>query len=85
MRVIAGSYPPALAQRYSAAIEDFRIPYWDWGLGNTSLPDFFLNPTMNVTSTDGQPETIPNPFHHYEFPEGTEADFDDNTWVSCIL
>lgn len=77
-------FPFDIRDRYVSAAEDFRIPYWDWALGEsgTDVPDFFVSPTIQVTGTDGLERAIPNPLHHYDLPRRIKEDFVGN--VSSI-
>ncbi|KAH7124115.1 tyrosinase [Dendryphion nanum] len=71
-------FPPHLRDRYIAAADSFRIPYWDWALGiaGGNLPDFFVSPTLQVIGTDGYDKNISNPLHNYNFNPLIPGDFD---------
>ncbi len=84
MQAIANDFIPSLRSQYVSAAEDFRLPYWDWGLarptGQNAFPASVAGPVdIQVTGTDGKPQTIPNPLHHYEFSAQTlsSGDFPD--------
>jgi tyrosinase len=85
---LASKFSPALRPQYVAAAQDFRLPYWDWGLlrgpGQNTLPDAVSGPlNVVVTGTDGNPTTIPNPFYQYQFdPNLVAQDFPDQPFAS---
>ncbi|KAF2663037.1 Di-copper centre-containing protein [Lophiostoma macrostomum CBS 122681] len=83
MRDVASQFPPNLVQKYTTAVEDFRIPYWDWGLGSSGpdVPDMFTAPTVQVVGTNGSSQTIANPLHHFDFPDIISNDF-ERQWVN---
>jgi tyrosinase len=78
MRDIASSFPPKLVQKYTSAVEEFRIPYWDWGLGSNgpSIPNCITAPTAQVIGTNGLRQTIANPLHHFDLPGVISTDFE---------
>ncbi|KAF2278156.1 Di-copper centre-containing protein [Westerdykella ornata] len=80
---IAQQFPANLKARYIAAAQDFRIPYWDWGLGpkGGSVPDFLLSMTIEVLETDGTVKQIPNPLCRYEFHPLVAGDF-ESKWAA---
>ncbi|KAK0660209.1 Polyphenol oxidase 1 [Lasiodiplodia hormozganensis] len=55
---------------YTEAAATFRLPFWDWAVlrsdGETTVPDFFVTPTIDVTLPNGS-ETIDNPLYSYKF------------------
>ena len=55
--------------RYAAAAEAFRVPYWDWALGDKGggVPDFFLTQSIDVVRLNGSEDTIRNPLYSYRF------------------
>ncbi|KAL1795189.1 hypothetical protein ACET3X_007005 [Alternaria dauci] len=72
---IAGQAPADQIERYLAAADEFRIPYWDWAQGITTgpVPDIFTSPYLTVTDTDRTPVVVTNPLYAYTFhpvPEG---------------
>ncbi|KAF2750570.1 Di-copper centre-containing protein [Sporormia fimetaria CBS 119925] len=77
VQTIASQFPSHLHDRYTTAAHDFRIPYWDWGLGDAAgeLPELFVSPTVDVIGTSGEPETIPNPLYRYDFNPLMPGDF----------
>lgn len=83
MQTIANQFIPSLRDKYVTAAQAFRLPYWDWGLlrtpGQNSFPSAVGGPTnIQVTGTDGKPETIPNPLHHYNIQQAAlDSDFPD--------
>ncbi|KAH7357380.1 hypothetical protein BKA66DRAFT_515471 [Pyrenochaeta sp. MPI-SDFR-AT-0127] len=83
MQDIARSASSDQADRWAAAADAFRIPYWDWGQGEKGgpVPGFFMTPTIKVTKPDGSEATIANPLHSYRFHELVPGDFDDK-WAS---
>lgn len=55
-----------------SAAQDFRLPYWDWGLlpqaGQPAFPSSIAGPAqIQVTGIDGKQQTIPNPLLQYNF------------------
>ena len=73
--------------RYEAAAQDFRMPYWDWGLvlpsGQSVLPTSLSSRTIAVVTpqSGGRLTTIDNPLYSYRFHPINPApdDFPDNT------
>ncbi|KAF2105402.1 hypothetical protein BDV96DRAFT_655683 [Lophiotrema nucula] len=80
---IALRMPSQLIQQYTAAADQFRIPYWDWALGDSggSVPEVITSPTVDVIGIDGQNQSIPNPLHHFDFHPVLPGDFADK-WVN---
>lgn len=78
MHEIAAKHSAPLVDRYIKAAEEFRLPYWDWGLGpdGGTVPDYFVQPEIEVIGSNGQPQTIPNPLYHYEFHPLVSGDFE---------
>lgn len=76
---IASQAPADQLERYNAAAESFRMPYWDWALGEKGgpVPDFFTTETITVKKTDGTEESIFNPLYTYSFHPLNPADFDE--------
>ncbi|KAI1583306.1 hypothetical protein PtrARCrB10_03282 [Pyrenophora tritici-repentis] len=66
---IATQAPTDKVERYLAAANEFRIPYWDWAQGTNSgpVPEFFTNPMLTVTNTDGVSTPMSNPLYSYQF------------------
>ncbi|KAH8662913.1 hypothetical protein BGZ60DRAFT_412262 [Tricladium varicosporioides] len=62
---IAQQYPPELRQRYQAAADNFRIPYWDWA-SDSQVPPAITQPQIQVTTPTGI-QTITNPLYQYKF------------------
>ncbi|KAF2187121.1 Di-copper centre-containing protein [Zopfia rhizophila CBS 207.26] len=75
---VAWQFPSHLVSRYTSAAEDFRVPYWDWALGEAGgpFPDFFTSPIIQVIGTSGKEETVSNPLHHFEFHPNVPGDFE---------
>lgn len=71
MKEIANTFPDFLRSQYVSAAQDFRLPYWDWGLlpatGQNAFPSSIAGAQIQVTGTDGKPQTIPNPLERYNF------------------
>jgi tyrosinase len=69
MQQIAESAPADQIDRYRWAASSFRMPYWDWAQGEQSgpVPDFFMTPTITVTTPEGNPVEISNPLYSYRF------------------
>jgi len=57
-------------QRYLAAAQALRIPYWDWAVtpasGQNAIPDSMTQPGISVNTPQGQ-QMIVNPLYKYEF------------------
>jgi tyrosinase len=68
---IANAFPDNLKSQYVSAAQDFRIPYWDWGLqpssGQNAFPSSVASAQVQVTGTDGKLINIPNPLERYYF------------------
>jgi tyrosinase len=64
-QAIAKNYPPASAPIYQAAADNFRIPYWDWGL-NANMPDITNSQTVQITTPTGI-RSVNNPLFAYKF------------------
>jgi len=75
IRDIAWRASPNLLDRFVAAAELFRVPYWDWAI-DKSLPDFVLSSTIELSGPDGQNLTVINPLYQYEFHPIMSGDFD---------
>lgn len=78
IQILASYAPEDQRERYRWAAYSFRIPYWDWSLGDGSgdVPDFFITETAMVATPEGRNIEIWNPLYKYTFnpiPEG----FDD--------
>ncbi|CAI6332145.1 unnamed protein product [Periconia digitata] len=72
------------------AADAFRIPYWDWALGQQGeeFPDIFTTPLATVIGPDGNQQTIPNPLYQYQFHPASSSDFESpwaqmNTTLRC--
>lgn len=68
---IVGQFPAgAERDRYTAAAQNFRIPYWDWAVvppeGQSVLPASISTPTVVVNGPAGA-QTISNPLFSYYF------------------
>jgi tyrosinase len=65
-------------ERWLAAADSFRIPYFDTTLGVSGgeLPDFFTNSHVQVTGPDGISYVVPNPLFQYDFHPVSQQDFD---------
>ncbi|KAF2133032.1 tyrosinase [Dothidotthia symphoricarpi CBS 119687] len=79
---IALGAPADQRQRYSAAANSFRIPYWDWGLGDKGgpVPDFFMTPAITIVDMDRITKVIRNPLYSYKFHPLVPGDF-DSKWA----
>ncbi|KAF2793120.1 Di-copper centre-containing protein [Melanomma pulvis-pyrius CBS 109.77] len=78
VRDIALRSAPHLVERFASAADSFRLPYWDWALGEKggSIPDFFTTPTIQVVGPDGLNQAIANPLYRYDFDPLIPGDFE---------
>lgn len=78
MLVIASRAPPEHIDRFTAAANAFRQPYWDWSPGEDtgSVPEFFITPKIALTELDGRDVTMDNPLFSYKFHPLVPDDFD---------
>jgi tyrosinase len=78
MHETAARFASPLTDRYIQAAEEFRLPFWDWGLGieGGTVPEYFTQSIIEVTGTDGLHQTIPNPLHQYDFHSLMPGDFE---------
>ncbi|KAL6703737.1 hypothetical protein ACN47E_009118 [Coniothyrium glycines] len=63
--------------RYIAAAESFRMPYWDWSMGDREIPWFFMEETISVMQPNGVRTMIWNPLYTFRFQEIPRDEFDD--------
>lgn len=68
---IANQFSGDQRERYLAAAERVRYPYWDWAATGTQsrIPEVMKQERIDVVTPDGQ-ATIDNPFFGYEFHNG---------------
>jgi hypothetical protein len=66
---IASNAPADQSERYLAAANEFRVPYWDWAQGTKTgpFPAFLTTETISVIDTDGTQAEIHNPLYSYKF------------------
>lgn len=78
MLKIVARAPPGQFERYAAAADAFRIPYWDWGLGGAAgvVPDFLMSKTILIVELDGTETVMKNPLYSYKFHPLVPDDFD---------
>jgi hypothetical protein len=84
IQTLATYAPEDQRERYQWAANSFRIPYWDWSLGDGGggVPDFFVTETTMVDTPEGRRIEIWNPLYKYTFksiPDG----FDDKVRSIC--
>ncbi|KAF1975697.1 Di-copper centre-containing protein, partial [Bimuria novae-zelandiae CBS 107.79] len=62
--------------RWSAAADAFRIPYWDTALGDGDggIPDFLMSPRWPVMGPNGT-QIVDNPLFWYQFHPLVQEDF----------
>ncbi|RVD80145.1 uncharacterized protein DFL_008051 [Arthrobotrys flagrans] len=69
---------PAEKAQWEAALEQFRLPYWDWGLENADLPpQVSTNQHTFRFYPNATPATAPkweNPLYTFKFQSGTYND-----------
>ncbi|KAF1925295.1 tyrosinase [Didymella exigua CBS 183.55] len=80
IQILATHAPEDQRERYQWAAYSFRIPYWDWSLGDGSgdVPRFFVTETTVVFTPEGRNIEIWNPLYAYTFksiPDGFEDKF----------
>ncbi|KAH4248442.1 hypothetical protein HBI24_137470 [Parastagonospora nodorum] len=70
-------------ERYQAAANSFRLPYWDWALGEGDgpIPDFFTAQMINVTRPNGQQQELWNPLYAFYFHPLVPGDF-ESKWAN---
>jgi tyrosinase len=78
IQTLATYAPEDQRERYHWAANSFRIPYWDWSLGDGGggVPNFFVTETTMVATPEGRNIEMWNPLYKYTFksiPDG----FDD--------
>lgn len=78
MQTLVSQFPAAQQSRWQNAVNGFRIPYWDWATNNAQMPAILTTPTVTVTQTTGQQQTINNPLFSYNFPSLSRSDFPDS-------
>jgi len=79
---VATQFPPEVRDRYVAAAQTFRIPYWDWAAKGpgSAFPSSISSPQATIIDVDGATKQIPNPLYSYQFPaRASEGDL-DNRW-----
>ena len=64
---IAGEFTGTERERYLAAADDLRLPYWDWA-SEEEIPSVVLAQTINVIKPNG-PTDIANPLFSYAFQQ----------------
>ncbi|KAL9119272.1 MAG: hypothetical protein Q9187_004178 [Circinaria calcarea] len=71
---IAKRYPSSIRDKYQAAAEKLRVPYWD-STTSAMMPDLVNNPWIRVTTPKGL-RTITNPLYNYTFsPQPSASEF----------
>ncbi|KAJ4404417.1 hypothetical protein N0V91_005938 [Didymella pomorum] len=80
IQTLATYAPEDQRERYQWAANSFRIPYWDWSLGDGGggVPDFFVTETTMVDTPEGRRIEIWNPLYKYTFksiPDGFDDKF----------
>lgn len=60
-------------QKYLAAAQKLRLPYWDWASNVTGsgsiFPEFMTTEQITVTMPNGT-QQVDNPLFQYVFPDG---------------
>ncbi|KAL9617896.1 MAG: hypothetical protein Q9160_007323 [Pyrenula sp. 1 TL-2023] len=65
---IASQYPSSQRQTYTAAVNNWRIPYWDWADVRTpGIPSVLSSPQITINTPSGR-QTVTNPLYAYRFP-----------------
>lgn len=68
VNTIASQYPSAQRQTYTAAVNTWRIPYWDWADVRTpGIPSVLSSPQITINTPSGR-QTVTNPLYAYRFP-----------------
>jgi tyrosinase len=79
---IAKQFPAEIRDKYVAAAQTFRLPYFDWAMmppaGSSAFPTSLSSSTVSVVDVDGKTKSLANPFYQFSFhpvnPE--QGDFD---------
>ncbi|KAL6168529.1 hypothetical protein ACJQWK_06163 [Exserohilum turcicum] len=84
---IASKAPADQLQRYLAAANEFRIPYWDWaqGMEAGAVPDVLISPYIMVRDTSDMPVVLNNPLHSYHFSEMPEGFHDKWRYINTTV
>lgn len=70
---IAGEFSGSDAEKYQAAADDVRLPYWDWASDDgANIPAVLTQSSITVTKPSGQAE-IDNPLYAYRFQNQPDA------------
>jgi hypothetical protein len=65
---IVPNFAKDLRAQWKEAAEEWRLPFWDWGV-STSVPDLAKYPYTLVPTADGtSEERIPNPLFQFVMP-----------------
>lgn len=70
--VVDSASDPATKAAWQAALQTFRMPYWDWArnldAGAPIMPPSLTSPTLAVVQPDGSTDpTFANPLYSYKF------------------
>jgi tyrosinase len=86
MQDIALRAPADQVDRYKTAADSFRMPYWDWARGEVGggVPEFFVQPSITVTTPNDTEETLSNPLYAYDFRPLVPGDFTGKVCVAQI-
>lgn len=69
VRSIATQYPYSQQSTYLAAVDTWRIPYWDWAdIANPPIPPVVATPEISINTISGW-QTVKNPLYTYRFPD----------------
>lgn len=74
----ASTASPRAKDRFVAAANSFRMPYWDWARGESGgpVPDFFTTQMIDIVRPNGQKQELWNPLYSFYFHPLIPADFD---------
>lgn len=77
---------PANRSHWISVADSFRIPYWDWALGDNGgeIPDFFTRPFIQATDPSGNRRTIANPLFNFQF-HPVDPGFADKVCLRSVL
>ena len=70
-------------QRWVAAAQNLRLPYWDWATNIIPPPEVISKETVDIVTPDGQTTTVTNPLLKYTF-NPIDSSFPHSSWKTTI-